>query len=591
MWILYNCAACLRRIREGSACLSRPDDRKETTDTQEMIVEEQSLMEGEIDLRAYIEVLIRWWREIIVLTLLAAVTAGLVSYLQPPTYKAQAQLAVVKTWSEITFEPNYLSVSEENLTVGSSVDRKSRLESFANQVKNPDIAQSMLDMYPNLFLRESPEADPVTTADVLAMVEGEVLDKSDMIAVSVTADDPEKAAILANAWGRALETTINQLYGQETGPLRVIEPQVVEARADYQAAEESLREFTANEDRIGEMERLVRKKETTIQQLINAQLVVQDDVGQVIVAAGEANRLQHIATERVSEKLTDLSQAFARKDRYLRFLIDANAMLDSLEQGGDASAASNTLALQLLKAEVLATSADLPGALQLQIPATTVATTASEQRTDVGALVSVLEDQLDFLDQEIGSLSRELAQGAGFAFLDDLDLEGLGSSVTDLDAATSTGPTAAALAVEGQSAETPSGMEGMLGLLVEDTPLTQQIALMEEEVRELQAELKHLKSIKKDLEQTRDLAWQTYATLSTKEAELALASQSVESEIRFAVESVPPRTSEGTGTMTTVALAGAVGLMLAVGMAFLLDFLDQEPTIMGWWKARRSPGQ
>jgi uncharacterized protein involved in exopolysaccharide biosynthesis len=571
--------------------LSRPDDRKETTDTQEMIVEEQSLMEGEIDLRAYIEVLIRWWREIIVLTLLAAVTAGLVSYLQPPTYKAQAQLAVVKTWSEITFEPNYLSVSEENLTVGSSVDRKSRLESFANQVKNPDIAQSMLDMYPDLFLRESPEADPVTTADVLAMVEGEVLDKSDMIAVSVTADDPEKAAILANAWGRALETTINQLYGQETGPLRVIEPQVVEARADYQAAEESLREFTANEDRIGEMERLVRKKETTIQQLIDAQLVVQDDVGQVIVAAGEANRLQHIATERVSEKLTDLSQAFARKDRYLRFLIDANAMLDSLEQGGDASAASNTLALQLLKAEVLATSADLPGALQLQIPATTVATTASEQRTDVGALVSVLEDQLDFLDQEIGSLSRELAQGAGFAFLDDLDLEGLGSSVTDLDAATSTGPTAAALAVEGQSAETPSGMEGMLGLLVEDTPLTQQIARMEEEVRELQAELKHLKSIKKDLEQTRDLAWQTYATLSTKEAELALASQSVESEIRFAVESVPPRTSEGTGTMTTVALAGAVGLMLAVGMAFLLDFLDQEPTIMGWWKARRSPGQ
>ncbi len=591
MWILYNCAACLRRIREGSACLSRPDDRKETTDTQEMIVEEQSLMEGEIDLRAYIEVLIRWWREIIVLTLLAAVTAGLVSYLQPPTYKAQAQLAVVKTWSEITFEPNYLSVSEENLTVGSSVDRKSRLESFANQVKNPDIAQSMLDMYPDLFLRESPEADPVTTADVLAMVEGEVLDKSDMIAVSVTADDPEKAAILANAWGRALETTINQLYGQETGPLRVIEPQVVEARADYQAAEESLREFTANEDRIGEMERLVRKKETTIQQLINAQLVVQDDVGQVIVAAGEANRLQHIATERVSEKLTDLSQAFARKDRYLRFLIDANAMLDSLEQGGDASAASNTLALQLLKAEVLATSADLPGALQLQIPATTVATTASEQRTDVGALVSVLEGQLALLDQEIGSLSRELAQGAGFAFPDDLDLEGLGSSVTDLDAATSTAPNAAALAVEGQSAETPSGMEGMLGLLVEDTPLTQQIARMEEEVRELQAELKHLKSIKKDLEQTRDLAWQTYTTLSTKEAELALASQSVESEIRFAVESVPPRTSEGSGTMTTVALAGAVGLMLAVGMAFLLDFLDQEPTIMGWWKARRSPGQ
>jgi capsular polysaccharide biosynthesis protein len=578
-------------------------------------VEEQSLMEGEIDLRAYIEVLIRWWREIIVLTLLAAVTAGLVSYPpQPPTYQAQSLLAVVKTWSEITFEPNYLSISEEDLGVGSSAGRKSRLESFAKQVKNPEIAQSILEMYPDLFLPETPEADPVTALDVLEMVEGEVVGESDMIAVLVTADDPEKASIIANAWGRALETTINQLYGQETVPLRVIEPQVGEARADYQAAEEALREFTANEDRIGEMERLVGEKETIIislrsgkgtavsavidgqiaaqKALIDAQVSLQQELVGVLVKASAANNLRYIANEQVSEKLSDLSQAFARKDRYLRFLIDANVMLDSVEQGGDASAASNSLALQLLKAEVLATSADLPGVLQVQLPAAAITSTAVEQGADVRALVSVLETQLDLLDQEIVLLSDELLQGADYSFLDESSIGVVGLSGASPLAASLTDLTDMQLEGGGQRLLTLDGLKELLGPSVQETLLTQQIVLMEQEVRELRAEIAHLQSVKKDLEQVRDLAWHTYTTVSTKVAELALASQSVESEIRFTVESVPPREpEESRHPMTTVALAGAVGLMLAVGMAFLLDFMDQEPVIMGWWKARRSPGQ
>jgi hypothetical protein len=199
---------------------------------------------------------------------------------------------------------------------------------------------------------------------------------------------------------------------------------------------------------------------------------------------------------------------------------------------------------------------------------------------------------LDLLDQEIVLLSDELLQGADYSFLDESSIGVVGLSGASPLAASLTDLTDMQLEGGGQRLLTLDGLKELLGPSVQETLLTQQIVLMEQEVRELRAEIAHFQSVKNDLEQVRDLAWHTYTTLSTKVAELALASQSAESEIRFTVESVPPRKpEESRHPMTTVALAGAVGLMLAVGMAFLLDFMDQEPVIIGWWKARSSPGQ
>lgn len=49
-------------------------------------------MEDEIDLREYIDVLIRHWKAIVALTVIAAIVAGVVSFLLPPTYEARATL-------------------------------------------------------------------------------------------------------------------------------------------------------------------------------------------------------------------------------------------------------------------------------------------------------------------------------------------------------------------------------------------------------------------------------------------------------------------------------------------------------------------
>ncbi|HEX7593197.1 MAG TPA: Wzz/FepE/Etk N-terminal domain-containing protein [Anaerolineae bacterium] len=51
-------------------------------------------MEDEIDLRAYLDVLLRRWKWIVGVTLVAALVAGVVSLLMPPTYESTASVFV-----------------------------------------------------------------------------------------------------------------------------------------------------------------------------------------------------------------------------------------------------------------------------------------------------------------------------------------------------------------------------------------------------------------------------------------------------------------------------------------------------------------
>ena len=672
-------------------------------------------MEEEIDLRAYVGVLFRRWPVILGLALVAAVAAGLVSFLLlSPIFEATALIAVVKSRSEITFEPRFRTITEEDLLAAGQasaavLDRKARLQSFSSLVQDPEIARSVLQAYPDLFVPENPEDDPATPADLLRMVEGEVFENSDLIAIKVTAGDPEKAATIANAWAHHFVASINQTYGGEEESLVLIGQQVTEAKTAYETTEEALRQFIVEQDRISELQRLVQEKETIITSLragkqaavsavIDRQIEIQSQLINAYMEASAANRLLAfnkgqeakravvaewldferesrlavlrrdrnlrerlfntfvqaeadsrlaVFNEQVSEKLSDLSQAYGRRDRYQKFLVDARAMLAQVKQGGQASAASNSLALLLLKAEIFAASGGLPGDLQLQILASPSEITADQQEADVTALISVLENQLALLDDEIHQLSEALLQGTGYTFLDELDpeawtltgavpLTATVASLSDLVAQSGLAEDSLSAKIleryvdlydvglmarlaeqvdegtplfdriqqlypalfekdpwmeltsdlpeeteltkigreEAQRLLDLEGIDELLGFTVEEEPLTQQIALLEKEVRELQADISRLQSLKQDLEHSRDLVWQTYSTLSTKETELAIASQSLDSEVRFAVPATPLRNPIAPRKLFNVAVAGALGLMLGVFGAFALE----------WWQ-------
>ena len=71
-------------------------------------------MEDEIDLRKYIDVLLRHWKLIVGIALIAVFVAGLVSFLLPSTYEAKATVAIARTKPEVVLGPMYWTYIDKN---------------------------------------------------------------------------------------------------------------------------------------------------------------------------------------------------------------------------------------------------------------------------------------------------------------------------------------------------------------------------------------------------------------------------------------------------------------------------------------------
>src|SRR5262245_10199047 len=78
---------------------------------------EPYLERDEIDLRQSLEVLIAWRREILLITFGVAFLAGLVivasRWLLPPIYEASADVAIVRTVSDVSFDERFVTTSDK----------------------------------------------------------------------------------------------------------------------------------------------------------------------------------------------------------------------------------------------------------------------------------------------------------------------------------------------------------------------------------------------------------------------------------------------------------------------------------------------
>ena len=67
--------------------------------------------DDEIDLRIYFDILIRWWREIVLITVLSALVAGgavfALSQLQQAQYTATATAVIARVSSDVNFDQRF----------------------------------------------------------------------------------------------------------------------------------------------------------------------------------------------------------------------------------------------------------------------------------------------------------------------------------------------------------------------------------------------------------------------------------------------------------------------------------------------------
>jgi uncharacterized protein involved in exopolysaccharide biosynthesis len=413
-------------------------------------------MEEEIDLREYINVIVRRWKWILGITLVAVVTAAIVSFLVlAPVYEAKAGVVIVKSKSEVVFEPKYRTLTEEELgSVG--IDINARRKALEALVKSSSVASEVIATLGSTL---APEERDVNT--LLEIVETE--SDGDLISIKIKEEDPKKITAIANAWGEAYEKYVNGLYGGRTQLPGDIQAQVTEAENSYKKAEEALAEFTGD------------------------------------------NQIDTLTRE-IGARQNTLADYYATKRQLDRLIADARALRDQSHQetASFPTGTGNSLSIMLLQASAFTLlSPELPVQLQLSFDEMTgLESSAEEQIQNLNTLLSILESRREEVQALIG--------------------------------------------------------EGTL----------------QQEILQLQEQLERERARKQELTSARDLAWETYDTLARKEAEVGVASQVMDTEVRFAVPAVEPREPVAPKKALNIAIAGMLGLMVGVFGAFAIEYFE-----------------
>jgi capsular polysaccharide biosynthesis protein len=523
--------------------------------------------EDEIDLRKYFLVLVAWWREILVITILAALIGAAFVLVErsmsAPSYRASATLVISRTKSEITFDDRFRTASEASIQA-MQTDRATRRATLMGLVKNSQVAQAVIDELGQELKGE--DRDP---AVLVTMVQAETASSesnrgtNDLILITVEAESADLAAAIANSWARNYVNHVNDLFGQV--PVEVISS-VVEQRDlafdVYENAQLVLETFIG-QSQITSIERAV----TETKQLLTLYTAIDNARLNGMLSVFEQQSLDH---------LTALKQAYESRLRLQRMVQDAQALQSHTEAGGDATTVSTQLAVVLMKAEAFAATPLLSTTLQLNLGTTAdVRLTAGELAEDLTSLTDALNQRILQLDQEIISRSEILAADSDFHFLDRIAPAPHG--VADPAIGTMAPADATNLVLAAQ----PSAEETELSPPL----LRQEILRIEQELQMFQSQLEAEQAQRQLLAERRDLAWTTWRTLENKSTELALATNAANSEVRFAAPAVPPQDPvRGFSLLMTTAVATVAGLLLAVCIAFIANFIGTPPFIASWRK-------
>lgn len=184
-------------------------------------------MEEEIDLRPYIEVLLKRWYWIVGVTFLTAVVAYTISSFIPPTYEATALVAVIAPRDMVQLDPRIQELTESQ-----------PLRAFPQLAESDQILQSLLDQK---------AVDDIRTVEKLrSSLEAEAGNDLSVIQLKAMSQNPEDAARLANAWAEVFVEWTNGIYtNRGSNQVLVFEDQLAESEKVLSAADEALIAYQA----------------------------------------------------------------------------------------------------------------------------------------------------------------------------------------------------------------------------------------------------------------------------------------------------------------------------------------------------------
>lgn len=192
-------------------------------------------MDGEIDLREYVEILLRHWKWIVGLTILGAIAGLVLAILTPPTYQASAVVIITQPRYQINFDPRFQT----------SVETKPAYKAFPKLAESDEILQQVTQEYEPSVELKGENWDFVTLA---GMVEAGSEGDPSLLVLTVRAPTPKDAAGIANAWADVLVRRGNEIYSGSDEDVVFFGNQVSLAEQAWDEANDALIEFQARNE-------------------------------------------------------------------------------------------------------------------------------------------------------------------------------------------------------------------------------------------------------------------------------------------------------------------------------------------------------
>lgn len=517
-------------------------------------------MEEEIDLREYITVLLKYWKWIVsitvTLTLIAYITTSFIS----PTYRATANLLLLKSIAEISLEPKYQT------QVDTDRNQTSIQRTMVSLATSNDIARKILD---NTQIILPPEIE--TVSQLLGKIE--VTNSGNIISISATDLTPEVAAQLANFWALTYEDYVNQLFSNTSNSLvNQIENQAQDATQFYYTTQAAWEEFLVT-NQIARLERMIEVEKARQESFKNTQIAILNREMDTKTRQAQSLRTENALIEELPVSVFKMQQDTMQgilQNKYL-ILQQVEAWLDNVESlrkhvtTPNTSAntnLANALAFIVLNNKAIADTNQFSSQgeiliqenyrLQLHMDLATlnVDTTISVQ--DVDNLMAVITTRKSEIEDDIQILTEQLFE-TNPTFNLNTPSENLTTLVKEID------KELLLLEVSGD-------------LIPDDEELSQAIEMLDTKLSTLQAELEKQKSQERELLQTRDLAWDNVTTVQRKLSEIQLEDDIIGSQVRIASRAIPPLNPVSPRRLLTALIVGGLGTLLTIFTVFIIEY-------------------
>jgi len=354
-------------------------------------------------------------------------------------------------------------------------------------------------------------------SDIVQMVDGEILEGSDSIKITFTSDEPQFSADAANSWGEKYVEQVNMIYSSQNDieDYESIKSQLKITSEKYQTAQDTFENYILNSN----------------------QIKLKRNINEIAFAVGQLKEASEVVlNQQMYDIRTSLSEFYDNRQKINSYVEKVEDLKSQIRKGGEASASSNLLALNLMKIELFAKDGgdSYLGENGLVVQTELLTTTSNSMLQDLEGMQFALERRSDEIDEEIQLLSIELLDMSNDTKISD-------SYIADL-----------------------------YTLDYGKFKLQE----FEENLGKMRAELQVEESIERELRQDRDLAWQSYENLKRKAAELEVSLGIKKAAVVFAAPAMVPENDNFSG-IKVICTAIAMGIFVGVVVAFVLEF---------WWK-------